>query len=170
MGLRRLTVAIGEVGTVEAGGEDRRVLQMQVLDDVGLDAGRRGGGEGHRRRVGHDFAQPGKLAVFRTEIMAPLRNAVRLVDGQATDVPIPQVLRPAVQHQALGGGIEQPKFPAVQAAQAGAGLLTLERGVEKRGGDATGAQRVDLVLHQCDQRRNDDCKSGSGEGWQLKAE
>ncbi len=62
-----------------------RVHQVQALGNFAL--GRRvgGGGQGHARDVWPALVQYGELAVFRAEIMAPLRDAMRLVDGEQRD-------------------------------------------------------------------------------------
>jgi hypothetical protein len=52
----------------------------------------------------------------------------------------------------------------------GRGPRRAERGVEKRGGDAAGLELVDLILHQRDERRDDDGEAGAREGGQLEAE
>ena len=59
---------------------------------------------------------------------------------------------------------------AVEAGEPRAGFLFAERGVEKRGGDTTGLELVDLIFHQGDQRRNDDGETGAGEGGELEAQ
>ena len=86
------------------------------------------------------------------------------------DIPGLQVFHPAVEHEALRRDVEQAILAAMQAAQARAGLVGVERGIEKGRGDAAGLQLVDLVLHQRDERRDDDGEAGPGEGGELEAE
>ena len=47
---------------------------------------------------------------------------------------------------------------------------SLERRVQKRGRHAARLQRIDLILHQRNQRRNHDRESARAAGGQLKAE
>ncbi len=43
------------------------------------------GGEGDARNIGKALRQCGELQIFRPEIMAPLADAMRLVDGEERD-------------------------------------------------------------------------------------
>jgi hypothetical protein len=73
--------AISEIRPLERAGENLRRRTEESVDDLG--AGRRRRGHGHcddlacADRVGR-FAQ---LSVFRTEIVSPMRNAMRFIDG-----------------------------------------------------------------------------------------
>src|SRR5690606_26058494 len=57
---------------------------------------------------------------------------------------------------------------AVQAGEARARGGGVERGVEVGGGDARGLKLVDLILHQRDQRRDDDGEPGAVQRGQLE--
>ena len=59
---------------------------------------------------------------------------------------------------------------AVEAGEPRAGFLFAEGRVEKRGGDTTGLELVDLIFHQGDQRGDDDGETGAGEGGELETE
>ncbi len=64
---------VADVRPVERGGEDRRVLEAQALDDV---AARRGVGRGGERDARHGRIVVGERLqrpVFRPEVMAPRR-------------------------------------------------------------------------------------------------
>ena len=86
--LQRLVLrhdAVGEIGAVEARDEHRRIAQLAgAVTMSARDALGRGGGQRHDRHVREAAAQPRELAVFRTEIVAPLGDAVRLVDRDGT--------------------------------------------------------------------------------------
>ena len=71
-----------EVGPLEAGDQLQRAVQPELVGDVGPDLRRGGGGESGRgdAELG---AEPGEPAIVRPEIVAPLADAVRLVDHQA---------------------------------------------------------------------------------------
>src|SRR5256885_1225671 len=73
--------AIADVGAVEAGDETVFSADLQMFDDLcpGWRVCR--GGEGNARQAGEDVCEAVEGAVFRPEIMAPLRNAVGLIDG-----------------------------------------------------------------------------------------
>ena len=146
--------AVGEVGAVETRDKSRRVAQAQVLHDVAAHAfgGRRG--ERHDGDVGQQDAELGELPVLGAEIVAPLGDAVRLVDGDRLHVPGLQIFLPVIEHETLGRGVEQPPFAAVQAGEPRASLLGAERGVEVGGGDAHFLELIHLILHQRDQGRH----------------
>ncbi len=121
--LQRLVLggdAVGEVGAVEARDERHRRTELQVRDDVLAHAAGRGGGERHQRHAGQGRAEAGELAILGTEVVAPLRHAVGLVDGEAGDVPRLQIFAPAVEHQPLRGDVEELELAAVKPPQPGA--------------------------------------------------
>lgn len=76
---------VTDVGAVEGADEVARVDQIQAFGDLAL--GRRigGGGQRHARDMRPAFVQHRELAVFGAEIVAPLRDAMRLVDGKQRD-------------------------------------------------------------------------------------
>ncbi len=162
--------AIGEIGPVETGDVTARLAQAQLLEDVGPDAFGGRGGERHQRHFREEIAQARELAVLGPEIMSPFADAMRLVDGDELGLPAPQVVEKTGKHQPFGRGIEQTKLALVQPAQARAGFLRLERGIQKRGGHAAGLEGVHLVFHQRDEGRNDDGQAGPGQGGQLETE
>ena len=162
--------AVGEVGAVEAGDVAFRLVQFQMRDDVFADAARGGGGERHERDVRKMFAQPGDLAVFGAEIVAPFADAMRLVNGDELDVPALQVIEKTGEHQPLRRDVEQAEFAGVQSAQTFAAFAGHQRRVQKRRRDAAGLQRIHLVFHQRDERRDDDGESVTRKRGKLEAE
>ena len=73
---------IVEVGTVETGDEGLGLFHLQVFDNVLLHLGGGRGGECQDGNVGMDGRDGiAQTAVFGAEIVAPLRDAMRLVDG-----------------------------------------------------------------------------------------
>ena len=104
-------------------------------------------------------AQPSELAVLRPEIVAPLADAVRLVDGDEAHAALlqhpPEALA-ALADQPLGRHVEQPAAILAQRwrgpRRARAAVSVLFR---YDGRDAVDAQAVDLILHQRDERRHD---------------
>ncbi len=143
---------VADVGPVESGDVPMGVAQTQHADDVlaGLDIG--GGGEGHQRHIGEALAQHAERGVFRAEVVAPLGDAVGLVDGEEGDVDGLEPIEEAAADQPLGADVEQIQLVGVQARQHPAGLVRAEARVVEGGGHAVGDQGVDLVLHQRDQR------------------
>ena len=161
---------VGNVRAVEAAGEDAGVLEAEAFDDVGA-----GGRIGRRRqRDARDAREVGgdgrELAIFRPEVMPPLRDAVRLVDGEEADVRILQHLLEARRHQPLRRHVEQLQPVRAQVVPHGARLVHVERGVEHGSGNARLFQRLHLVAHQRDQRRDDDADTGPAQRRHLIAQ
>jgi len=77
-----------------------------------------------------------------------------LVDGEQRDVDIADALQEGLTQQPLGTDIEQIEFIGMQPRQHLTGLLRFQRRIVEGGGHTVGAQRIDLVLHQRDQRRD----------------
>ena len=153
---------VANIGAVEAGNELARLFQCQPFDD--LAARRRIGGRGQRdaRHIGEALVQYGQCTVFGTEIMAPLRDAMRLVDREQRDPrcfpDLFQQREKAGHQQAFRGNIEQVEFAAQQPALHLARGIGADAGIEESGFHAELAQRIDLILHQRDQRRNHDAR------------
>src|SRR3546814_6253625 len=59
------------------------------------------------RDVGPALVQQGQLAVLAAEIVAPLRHAMGLVDGEQGDLRAVEQGQEARGEQALGGDVEQ---------------------------------------------------------------
>ena len=74
--------AQAQVGPGEPGDEFPRVLQGELREDVAPDLGRRRGRERRHLWAAEFFEHLAEPEIIRPEIMAPLRDAVRLVDGK----------------------------------------------------------------------------------------
>ena len=145
----------GQVGAIEARGDAHRVAQPQARDDVGGDLRRRRGGRGDERLRAQPARRVGEAEVVRAEVVAPLRDAVRLVDDEQPDVRRAQRLGEARRREALRGDVEQAHLARGGARQRGAVGRRVLLGVDQRGaarGDAL--ERLDLVLHERHERRD----------------
>ena len=151
--------AVHEVRPIERSDEHQRILQPQLGDDVAPDAFGRGRGERVERHAREILAQPSELAVLRAEIVAPLADAVRFVDGDERQVRLlqhpPQRLA-ALADDPLGRHVEQPAPVLAHARQHLVALVRQQRAVQERRRHAVDAQAVDLILHQRDERRDDE--------------
>ena len=146
-----------EVRPVEAAHEDaRRRHRKQLVDDVVARRriGRRG--EGQRLQLAADLARDvAEVEIVGTEVVAPLRDAMGLVDRHHRHVALGQHLDRVGPRQTFGRDIEQAQLAASQQAHHARVLGPLVAGVEAAGGDADRGQRPHLVAHQGDQRRHD---------------
>ena len=103
--------------------------------------------------AGRSSGQPlAEHAVVRPEVVAPLRDAVRLVDGDQGGRALGEHLGEAGHAQPLGRDEEEVEAPvevlAARAARGGA----VATGVDALGGEALRDELADLVLHQRDER------------------
>ena len=139
-------------------------LVAEVPDDVGDDF-RLGGGRQAldqrqrlvRRGVAAFGDEAGDVAVIRPEILAPFRQAMRLVENPGADFPLRQHLAHAAIAQLLGGDEQDADIPQAHAVEHVGPFRHVEQPVDRRAAvDAALAQALDLVLHQRDQRRDDD--------------
>ena len=148
-----------------AGGE------AELLRDVVLDARRRGGGERDDGR-GPQQRQPlAEQPVVGPEVVAPLRDAVRLVDRDERRRAPGQHLGEAGHPQPLGGDEEEVE-PPVEVVAAD---LRARRPGRARSGCArprrpSACELRDLVLHERDQGRDDEGRAAAREAGELVAE
>ena len=147
-------------GPVEAGDELARLFQRQALDDLAPGRGVRRGGERDARHCRKTLVEYRQFPVFGAEVVAPLRHAVRLVDGEQRQsragLHLLQRAQEIRHQQALRGHIEDVQVAAHQAAKHVAGGVGVQAGVEEGGLHAELLEGVHLVLHQRDQRRHHD--------------
>ena len=148
--------AVLDVGPVEAGDEVLGPLQRQALGQLPVGRGGGGGGQGDARDPGEALGQHGQPEVVLPEVVAPLGDAVRLVDREQGQARPAQQVQGALLHEPLGGEVEQVVVPGQQSALHGSGLFEVQGGVQVRGADAHRLQGLHLVLHQRDQRGDDD--------------
>ena len=101
--------AIGQVGPIEVADQHDRIAQGELGDDVAADLLGGGGGVGVDGGVGEELAQPAQLAIFGAEIVAPVADAMGLVDGEGADADLLQKRgrsrsAPAVPARRTAGG------------------------------------------------------------------
>ena len=103
--LRPLVVArqhaVGEVGAVEVADEHERVAQGELLGDVAPHLLRRRGRIRVHRGLGELLVQHAELPVLGPEVVAPVADAVRLVDGERAHLRLAQERAESRHGQAL---------------------------------------------------------------------
>ena len=163
-----------QIRAVERRLEDLGVHDLKVFHDVVLHLHRGGGGEGDDGEVVADGVDDGtQTAVFRTEVVAPFRDAVCLVDGDERDLEAAQELGGLVFGERLGCHIEQLGLAALQVFLHLEQLGFRERRVHHMRDAqlrAEVADHVDLVFHQGDERRDDDSRAFRHQRRQLVAQ
>mgnify|MGYP002527075328 CR=1 FL=1 len=115
----------------------------------------------------------GKASVFGTEVVAPFRDAVGLVDGEEGNLERLQELDSVLLGEGLGGNVEELGVALEEVVLDFAGLDTGEGRIEEvghtllAGGVADG---VDLVFHQRNEGRNNDGSTLTNHRRQLVTE
>ncbi len=161
--------AIADVRPVEARDEDARLAEMQPLEDLAPRGRIRGGRERNARHVWMARGELAELQVLRSEVVTPLRHAVRLVDGDERDRELVEQRQAALGEQALRRHVQEVELAAARAALDGLHLRPVERGVEELGAHAGFLQRRHLVLHERNERRHHDGRAGEHERRHLVA-
>ena len=161
----------GQVGTIEAGRDADGLAQAQSPLDVGRDLRRRGRGRRHDRLRAEPAGRVGEAEVVGPEVVPPLGDAVGLVHHEQPDRHLAQGLEEPGRGEALGRHVEQAQLAGACAVQHGAVGLGVLLGVDERDRAADAPlERLDLVLHVRDERRDDDREVRAHERGQLVAE
>jgi hypothetical protein len=144
-----------DVGPVEARHELAGAAQRQPRDD--LRAGLLGRGGRHRdpRHRGPPLVQHGQAQVVGPEVVPPLRHAVRLVDGEQRDRAAVEQPQRRFGAEPLRRQVEQVQLAVHERVLDAPPRIGILGRVEEARLHAEHVQRVDLVLHEGDQRRDD---------------
>ena len=143
---------VADVRPVEAADLHQRVLQRQQAHDIAAGGLVGGGGQRDHRHRREALFQLTQRAIFRPEVMAPLRNTVRLIHRQHRRRTVIEQAEEAFHHQPFRRDVQHLDGAVAAAGHNVQLLLAGLRRVVAGGGYAVGQQLVDLVLHQRDQR------------------
>ena len=160
-----------QVRAVEPRRDAHRVAQAEPGHDVGRHLRRRGRRRGDDRLRAEPARGVGEPEVVGPEVVPPLGHAVRLVDHEQADPGVADALEEPGRGEPLGRDVEQPQVTARGALERPAVGRRVLLGVDQA--DVAGRDPLDrlhLVLHQRDQRRDDDREVGPHERRQLVAE
>ncbi len=160
-----------EVAAGEAAQHLPRLRHAQALDDLAPDGGR------GRRRAGDEAARAepideiAELEVIGTEVVAPVADAVRLVDRDERYRQAHQHLfDEALRCQPLRRDVEQLEIAGERAFFAATVLIGRQVRRQVGRGDAARVERLHLVGHQRDERRDDERDAVEFDGGLLEAE
>ena len=120
-----------------------------------MTSGAGGGGERRDARVRHAVAKVLDPPVVGPEIVPPLADAVRLIHHQPRDAHAVEQAEERAAAKALGRHVEQLDLARHAALNALALLGQAQAAVDEVGRRAQPLQFVHLVLHQRDERRDD---------------
>src|SRR5215213_411698 len=167
---RRVHYAQGEVRPVEAGDEDSRIGQPELLAYVRADLGRGGRGQSDDLRPAQQLRRFLEPQVIRPEIVPPVRDAVGLVYGEQPDFDLADRGDEGLAAKPLGRDVNDLELPAPYPREPLTRLAVGQRAVYKGHGDAPRRERVHLVLHEGYERRDDERNAVEHHRGQLVAE
>jgi hypothetical protein len=147
-----------------------RVGEPELGADVRPRARVRCRGDGQARDMRKDLRQPAEHAVLGPEVVAPLADAVRLVDGHQRQRQLRQALQHGRLHQAFGRQVEQVQRAFAGAAPHVAAGVRGGAGIELLGSHTRLLQCRHLVGHQRNQRRDDEAETGADQRGDLVAQ
>ena len=129
-----------DIRAVEARDEFRRVFHLEIFLDVSPDLRGRGRREREANRVRKEFADFGDLAVFGAKVVAPFRDAVRLVDRDAVDANRGEQFLDARGDEAFGRDIKKLYAARADAREVRVVFVASQRAVEEHGLDSRGLE------------------------------
>jgi hypothetical protein len=159
-----------QVRPIEPVHEHRRRPLEKFRLNIGARGSVRRGGERHRLHAAECRLHGAKRRIFRTEVMAPLRNTMRLVDRQQRDLGAFEEIDRVRFQQPFRRHIDETQFAAPDLIEDFSVFRRIVRRVQRRRGDAIAAQLRHLIAHQRDQGRHHDGQSVSEQRRQLIAQ
>ena len=130
----------------------------------------RGRGKGDHGSGGEQFPEPGQFPVLGPEVVAPFRDAVRLVDCDQPDRGGGKGIKKPGLHAFLRRDKQDMKPARIHLRLDPGALPVVERAVEGGSRDPPGIEVVHLVFHERDERRDDHGEAAEVQGRQLVAE
>ena len=168
--LELLHQAVTDVGPVEAGGVDEGIVQFEAMQHVAAGRLVGSGGERHHRHLGEPLLEPSQRRVFGPKIVAPLGDAVGLVDGEQPEGQLCQSIQKLVLQQPFGGDIDQLDLATAHGGKVLDHLLPAQGGVDIDRCHAVGPQAVHLILHQRNEGRDHHSEPGAQQRRDLVTE
>ena len=159
-----------DIGAVKPAEELARLtLAKELLNDLGAGFGVGGGRESGERHIKR-AAQRADAQVVGTEIVPPLADAMRFIDGKQRDARLLQKPVSSAGGKAFRRHVEQFQVAAVKRVEDRVGFLRRIGRGQRGGRYAGGVQGAHLVAHQGDERRDHDGQAGAQKRGQLEAE
>ena len=153
--------AIDDVRPVEARDEGAALAQMQPLDDLLPGAQIGGGGERHPRNGREPLGERRQGQILGAEIVAPFAHAMGLVDGEQRQPHAPDhLVEEARHHQPFRRHVQEIEGAGRDGAGDAVDFALRSPPNSRPPRDAALAERLDLILHQGDQRRHHDGDAG----------
>jgi hypothetical protein len=135
--------------------EHNRIAQAKPFRDIPANAWRRGRREGERRRVAQPLAGGAEPQVGRSEVVPPLRDAVRLVYTEKRRSSALEIGRGGPPLERLRRGEDDDTIAAFEPVERDATLGRTQSTVEHDDRDAVAPERALLIRHEGNQWRDD---------------
>ena len=147
-----------------------RILQVQQCGNIRLDLLSRRGSERTADRTNRQlFHKRHDVQIALPEILSPLGNTVCLIHRHHGNRNLCCQRKKMLRHQALRCSIQNPVLSVPHSDHRIGKLCGRDGTVEVRRRNPHLMQRLHLIFHQRDQRRNDDCKPRQEHGGNLIA-
>ena len=158
----RFTEDIRKVGTREIAPQQVRAAEAEAFHDVaGHLRGRRRRQGDHRHRSADNLADIGDHQVIRTEIVTPLRDAMRFIYDDEVHIHPAQPRLEQFGAQALGRNVKEFIVAVNGVVEGDVDLAIRHSGIDGQSRNPAVAQILDLVFHQGDERRNHQADPGA---------
>ena len=159
---------VADIRPVETRQDQPLVGDAELGEDVGAGMLVRGRGQGEARHIRMRIEQAAQLTIIGPEIVAPFGDAMRFVDRDQGELGAVEQTPEAIGIGALRRRIEQIELAIAQAPHR---LVPIRIGGGERGGaDACCLRAAHLIVHQRDQRGNDQPRSRSAQAGDLVGE
>jgi hypothetical protein len=159
-----------QVLALDAGVEHRRRAEIQHAPHVRLHGRRGGRGEAEARRPAERAPHKAEQQVVGAEVVAPVAHAVDLVDAEARDTGAGDRVTEPGHAEPLRRHVEQLRAPRPRVGEPPFALVAVEHAVHAAGRQPAPLQRLDLVLHQRDERAHAQREALADERGQLVAQ
>ena len=159
-----------EVVAVDLPLKDFGTVQAQQAQDVLAHMRRRRRGKGGDGDPGKEIPQLREGTVVGPKFMPPFTDTVRFVNDEVVKPDIREDRAHPLRVEAFGGEVEEVDLPGIEPPYDLAALLRrLHRGEHLRA-HPLGFETLDLVVHEGEQRGDDDGRASHQQGGQLVGE
>ena len=146
-------------------------MEIEQAHDIVADLGRRRGGKGGDERAAREPCdERGDLPVARAEVVSPLRETVCLVDGDHRDGLMLEDVLEIARIEPFGCDVDEFVLAAGDGVEARARFFHRKAAVDIGRRDALLRERINLVLHERDERRDHERDAGKYERGNLEAD
>ncbi len=144
-----------QIGPRESRHELPRLAQAKVRQDIAAHFRRRRRGEGRDLGAAQRFEHLIEPEIIGPKIVAPHGEAMRFIHREKRDGALAERFQKRAAAEAFRRDVDQFELAPRQRPDPFPLLIRAERAVDQRRGNAAALERIDLVLHQRDQGRDD---------------